>query len=645
MNKLLLASTAVSLIAFTSNAVLVDGYCFLEGCSNHTDSKILFQAQPGTAVSDSTYTDINGYYRIDSLSIGAYDIYFSHEGFYDEEMPDMVLITNTTLPNVNLSAIGVPIFGPQSGVLPDTTYLVIDDISVESGDSLIIEPGTILRFNGNYSFTVNGYLYAVGTEVDSIVFIPSPTTSNWGGVDFNDSANDSCRLEYCFITGSNSSGIDCDDSELIIIRNCAIIGNFVGAYQWGGGIHAYNSNLIIEKCNINNNSAYIGGGVSCSGTITISKSIFYGNNGCSISCNSGPIYINNCTLSDNSSGIRINNNSSTTIVNVIIEGSSGYGIHFESITNTSITHCDFYNNSGGNFTGYNIPPYLGVICTTNTNGDSCDVYSNIFLDPLFYSTIDDSAYYLTAESPCIDAGDLNSPLDPDSTIADIGAFYYDQSSAPSEPDIDVSTNNLNFGLVPVGNLFDLPIMIYSVGDTVLAIMVIYTSNADFYIDFDPADSLIAPGDSLEVIVTFEPSIERMYDETLYIVSNAVNDTITVSLYGDGGAVPDSVQNLVITLEYPDAVLTWDEVTTSVSGYPLEVNYYLLYFETDAYDEYEFLAYTTGTTYNHAGVMQFAPSMFYFVEAYVGDIELLEAAVAVGKELSQGKMHELLGLSE
>ncbi len=33
---------------------------------------------------------------------------------------------------------------------------------------------------------------------------------------------------------------------------------------------------------------------------------------------------------------------------------------------------------------------------------------------------------LREDSPCIDAGDPDSPLDPDDTRADIGAFYYHQ---------------------------------------------------------------------------------------------------------------------------------------------------------------------------------------------------------------------------
>ena len=94
--------------------------------------------------------------------------------------------------------------------------------------------------------------------------------------------------------------------------------------------------------------------------------------------------------------------------------------------NASITYCDFYNNNGGNFTGFPLQG-LGEIVAANANGDPCDTYYNIFEDPIFYSTTGDSAYYLTEDSPCIDAGDPTSPLDPDSTIADIGAFYYHHS--------------------------------------------------------------------------------------------------------------------------------------------------------------------------------------------------------------------------
>ncbi len=68
---------------------------------------------------------------------------------------------------------------------------------------------------------------------------------------------------------------------------------------------------------------------------------------------------------------------------------------------------------------------MGVITTTNANGDSCDMFYNIYLDPQFVYP-DTGNYNLQSTSPCIDAGDPNSPFDPDSTVADIGAFYFHQ---------------------------------------------------------------------------------------------------------------------------------------------------------------------------------------------------------------------------
>jgi len=61
----------------------------------------------------------------------------------------------------------------------------------------------------------------------------------------------------------------------------------------------------------------------------------------------------------------------------------------------------------------------------NVNGDSCDQYFNIFLDPMFADT-STGDYHLTAGSPCIDVGDPASPQDPDSTIADMGVHYYQE---------------------------------------------------------------------------------------------------------------------------------------------------------------------------------------------------------------------------
>nr|MBC8205184.1 hypothetical protein [FCB group bacterium] len=143
MKKLLLSSIAVLLFAFTAYAVQVDGYCYLENQTNHEGTKVLFQADSPSAVTDSTYTNNSGYYQI-NLTAGAYDVYFTHDGYFPDEILDQLLFSATTLSEVTLiqSPSGIQISGPLNGMLAgDTTYFVIDDISVESGDSLIIEAG------------------------------------------------------------------------------------------------------------------------------------------------------------------------------------------------------------------------------------------------------------------------------------------------------------------------------------------------------------------------------------------------------------------------------------------------------------------------------------------------------------------------
>ncbi|NOX87102.1 MAG: T9SS type A sorting domain-containing protein, partial [Chlorobi bacterium] len=71
-------------------------------------------------------------------------------------------------------------------------------------------------------------------------------------------------------------------------------------------------------------------------------------------------------------------------------------------------------------------PGFGILDTTNINGDTCDVYFNLFMDPLLTAP-DNGDFSLITGSPCIDAGDPDFPFDPDSTIADIGALYFDQT--------------------------------------------------------------------------------------------------------------------------------------------------------------------------------------------------------------------------
>ncbi|MDP8208382.1 MAG: T9SS type A sorting domain-containing protein, partial [Candidatus Electryonea clarkiae] len=73
---------------------------------------------------------------------------------------------------------------------------------------------------------------------------------------------------------------------------------------------------------------------------------------------------------------------------------------------------------------YNVVHNISEIYSADDYGDLDE--SNLFTNPRFNGG-EPFDYFLQANSPCIDAGDPDSPDDPDETRADIGAFFYDQS--------------------------------------------------------------------------------------------------------------------------------------------------------------------------------------------------------------------------
>ena len=214
----------------------------------------------------------------------------------------------------------------------------------------------------------------------------------------------------------------------------------------------------------------------------------------------------------------------TDVANSIISYNTGdYGIRNEGTL--TVDYTDFYGNDSGAIAG-NVPSGFGVLDTINYNSDSCDVYFNIFMDPMFVDTANGD-YHLTAGSPCIDAGDPAFAYDPDSTITDMGAYWYDQGI----PEINIPLSLLDFGTVTVGDSSSLPLTIHNIGNADLILYNVTNNLSVFTNDWNPADSLILPGDSLEVTVTFTPDDTVTFTDTLWIDNN---DTLAyVELTGVG----------------------------------------------------------------------------------------------------------------
>ena len=185
----------------------------------------------------------------------------------------------------------------------------------------------------------------------------------------------------------------------------------------------------------------------------------------------GTVYLTNNTIVDNgrdgytdwSGGgyVQIQNN--------IFANNGRYGIFKHLNTPVYISYNDVWNNAeGAYYQGYS-GPYQPFIPNPGTG--------EIAADPLFAGGTP-YCYHLTwanfptpdsTMSPCIDVGNPNSPLDPDLTRADMGAYYFNQT-----------VYNVNVSLTPSA----LPIQIpYSAGGS-FDYNVEIASNEAFAVNFD-----------------------------------------------------------------------------------------------------------------------------------------------------------------
>jgi len=493
---ILFACMFISLAASTNTkSITVDGFCYLEGASDHSGTKVLFTAESPSAVSDSVYTNADGSYFA-GLSEGIYIVHFSHMGWQPHTLQgEFFFFEDTTLDNVSLfPGLVVDVSGPQSGIWASgNLYQVLGDISVANGDTLIIEPGVTVKFMDHYSLNISGTLLAVGNEVDSIFFTsgqPIQNPDSWAHILFMDNSGNSSVVSYAKIEYSNS-GIYCINSSPTISDN-TFNNNTQGIYCTGSsptisnnvissnsnlGIWCdeYSSPMINNNVIINNDDGYYqSAAIVCEdgSSPTISNNILNDNSGSGVACfGSSALIFNNIIDNNNYDGIRCKNYSNSTIYNNTISNNNGAGIYigfssptiynntisnndygiycFES-TSTYILNNIFFENSIGIRTestptaltynlfwensttamGNGLPAAFGDIVAVNSNGDPCDTYLNLFMDPLFVDPVN-LDFHLTENSPCIDAGDPDPEYhDPDGTIADIGAYYYAQMPPP-----------------------------------------------------------------------------------------------------------------------------------------------------------------------------------------------------------------------
>jgi parallel beta-helix repeat protein len=408
----------------------------------------------------------------------------------------------------------ITVTGEVSGVWSTDTVSVTGDLYVLSGQTLTIQPGVEVLFTGPFDLNVQGLLTAVGTPADSIIFSRSRPSeeSRWSGIRF-DSADGSSLLQYCRLEWAKNSGASPDVRGGAVwinrcsptISHCLIINNYSHneSYNGAGGGICLNedSDAVIEYCTITLNQSDSGGGIcvgaGCHGIIRYcrieSNEAYHAGGGIYVAAGAESSIYGNTIISNSSEGYGgggINLWSATWLYGTTSD------IHDNLIANNSATDAGggiysrydasvMYDNTiisnsaaqgGGLYvlTFSDLPP---IFFNSIVWGNNAQLGHQILLDPSMGSTATISYctvlggwlgpgiidqypdfvdtllgdYRLNWGSPCIDLGAPElSYFDPDSTRADIGIGYFDQSApvrillTPHSPSVQVPSEGGDF---------------------------------------------------------------------------------------------------------------------------------------------------------------------------------------------------------
>lgn len=324
----------------------------------------------------------------------------------------------------------------------NSPYIVNGNLTVDSGITLTIEPGVMVRVDSTYFFKVDGRLIAEGNVIDSIRFVSNsinPLTHPWEGVSFTKKSTDTSKLKYCvfqFSKNALSSRAARLKISYSVFRN-----NIKAISVTRMRTDHYNEHIIINKCliTLNDTGIYNAGDGSISSSIT-----------------ENTVSVNNIGMREENTWSGFNNfNYNEFNYNVIgyssigglfgsrlntFKGNSQYGVYVNCATPDDISYiseCKFFYNATaiyinnaryGNIYSNQIA-YNGIGIHDNYTYTGTDkprgllqMFSNCYHENIFYNFREDGRYGVNSNG---DWWGSNNTSTIDSFIYD----FYDNSSS------------------------------------------------------------------------------------------------------------------------------------------------------------------------------------------------------------------------
>jgi len=412
-------------------------------------------------------------------------------------------------------------------------YVIQGEITIPPSQILSIESGVEVRFDGYYALTVEGQLIAAGIENDSVVFTRNSTEIRWKGLDFIDGTGRS-ELHYTVVEwagtdddDSDGSGIDCEDTDLLIIHSNIRHNN---AYS-GGGIKIWSSypfldgtifSVLIINTQISYNRASYFSSVYCTPdncTIILTNSIISENRGDNSHLNIGDskCMISNCIFYNN----RASDLPWTEEAYALLGG------------NCYVANSIFWKSKGISSSSY-IQSDAVQYCLIEGGYDGVEILDS---DPEFIDP-DNGDFRLSATSPCINSGHpeafFNNLDGTRNNLGHQGGSYV----LPTELYYD-------FGSVGIGQEKKHDFCLFNLRNESIDITSASVSDNENF-SVDESYPLTIPPYSVDTFsVTFHPTIKDSIQEEIVIHSSSFygSSQAGISLFGEAGVFNGSVHGV------------------------------------------------------------------------------------------------------
>ena len=199
-------------------------------------------------ISDGTVIDLNGY-KITCGSNGKIvrqgTVEFLPKDIYIKSGSDIISQYSTLSSAFSVFTTG------ETLVVNDGTHALTDNVTVSSGSTLELKPGTTLQFASGKKLTVNGTLLSVGTG--SLITFEASGYGTWYGIDFTSSSSSNNVINSIFEDMTNG----------LVYTNCSYSNTIYGGEFDNNDIsvNIINSSVTLGNCEIQNSDDY---GVKCS---------------------------------------------------------------------------------------------------------------------------------------------------------------------------------------------------------------------------------------------------------------------------------------------------------------------------------------------------------------------------------------------